>query len=150
MAIDWRVSQSSSGWFAFYEKGSAQYSTEPGHPPPFWQMYRLSPLENRELEKLVTAFFKAGISDMSTSPYGAPVPKSNGRGLRLCVNYRALNAITIKNRCTNLRIDDLLDAVSGSKYFTSLDLTSGYHQILFSEEDRPKTAFCTPFDKFLV
>jgi hypothetical protein len=88
---------------------------------------------------------------MSTSPYGAPVlfvPKPNGRGLRLCVDDRALNAITIKNRCTIPRIDDLLDAVSGSKYFTSLDLTSGYHQILISEEDRSKTAFRTPFGHF--
>jgi hypothetical protein len=125
--------------------------TEPGHPPPFRQMYRLSPLEYRELEKQVTAFLKAGILEMSTSPYGAPVmfvPKPNGRGLRLCVDYRAFNAITIKNRCTIPRIDDLLDAVSGSKYLTSLDLTSGYHQILISEEDRPKTAFRTPFGHF--
>jgi hypothetical protein len=125
--------------------------TEPGHPPPFRQMYRLSPLEYRELEKKVTAFLKAGILEVSTSPYGAPVlfvPKPNGRRLRLCVDYRALNSITIKNRCTIPRIDDLLDAVSGSKYFTSLDLTSGYHQILISEEDRLKTAFRTPFGHF--
>jgi hypothetical protein len=124
---------------------------EPGHPPPFWQMYRLSPLEYRELEKQVTAFLKAGILEMSMSRYGAPVlfvPKPNGRGLRLCVDYGALNAITIKNRYTIPRIDDLLDAVSGSKYFTSLDLTSGYHQILISEKDRPKTAFRTPFGHF--
>jgi len=76
------------------------------------------------------------------------VPKPNGRGLRLCVDYRALNSITVKNRCTIPRIDDLLDAVSGSQYFTSLDLTSGYHQILISEDDRPKTAFRTPFGHF--
>jgi hypothetical protein len=125
-------------------------STEPGDPPPFWQMYRLSLLEYQELEKQVTAFLKAGILEMSMSRYGAPVlfvPKPNGRGLRLCVDYGALNAITIKNRCTIPRIDDLLDAASGSKYFTSLDLTSGYHQILIFEE-RPKTAFCTPFGHF--
>jgi hypothetical protein len=102
------------------------------------------------LEKQVTAFLKAGILEVSTSPYDAPVlfvSKPNGRGLRLCVDYRALNAITIKN-CTIPRIDDLLDAVPGSKYFTSLDLTSGYHQILISEKDRPKIAFCTPFGHF--
>jgi hypothetical protein len=113
--------------------------TELGHPPPFWQMYSLSPLEYRELEQ-VTAFLKAGILEVSTSPYGASVLfvlKPNGRGLRLCVDYRALNSITIKNWCTIPRIEDLLDAVSGSKYFTSLDLTSGYHQILISEGDRP-------------
>ena len=125
--------------------------TEPGHPSPFRSMYRLSPLEYRELEKQVTKFLKDGILETSTSPYGAPVlfvPKPNGRGLRLCVDYRALNSITVKNRCTIPRIDDLLDAVAGSKYFTSLDLTSGYHQILISEEDRPKTAFRTPFGHF--
>jgi hypothetical protein len=76
------------------------------------------------------------------------VPKPNGQGLRLCVDYRASNSITVKNRCTIPRIDDLLDAVAGSLYFTSLDLTSGYHQILISEEDRPKTAFRTPFSHF--
>jgi hypothetical protein len=125
--------------------------TEPGHPPPFRSMFRLSPLEYRELEKQVTKFLKDGILEVSQSPYGAPVlfvPKPNGRGLRLCVDYRALNSITVKNRCTIPRIDDLLDAVAGSSYFTSLDLTSGYHQILISEEDRPKTAFRTPFGRF--
>jgi hypothetical protein len=114
-------------------------------------MYRLSPLEYRELEKQVTKFLKDGILEVSQSPYGAPVlfvPKPNGRGLRLCVDYRALNSITVKNRCTIPRIDDLLDAVAESSYFTSLDLTSGYHQILISEEDRPKTAFRTPFGHF--
>jgi hypothetical protein len=125
--------------------------TEPGHPPPFRSMYRLSPLEYRELEKQVNKFLKDGILEVSQSPYGAPVlfvPKPNSRGLRLCVDYRALNSITVKNRCTIPRIDDLLDAVAGSQYFTSLNLTSGYHQILIFEEDWPKTAFQTPFDHF--
>jgi hypothetical protein len=126
--------------------------TESGHPPPFRSMYCLSPLEYRELEKQVTKFWKDGILEVSQNPYGAPVlfvPKQNGKGLRLCVDYRALNSITIKYRCTIPRIDDLLDAVAGrSSYFTSLDLTSGYHQILISEEDRPKTAFWTPFGHF--
>jgi hypothetical protein len=89
--------------------------TEPGHPPPFQSMYRLSPLEYRELEKQVTKFLKDGILEVSQSPYGAPVlfvPKLNGQGLRLCVDYRALNSITVKNRCTIPRIDDLLDTVA--------------------------------------
>jgi hypothetical protein len=90
-------------------------STEPGHPPAFRSMYRLSPLEYRELEKQVSKFLKDGILEVSQSPYGAPVlfvPKPNGRGLRLCVDYRALDSITVKNRCTIPRIDDLLDAVA--------------------------------------
>jgi hypothetical protein len=60
--------------------------TEPAHPPPFRSMYRLSPLECRELEKQVTKFLKDGILELSQSPYGASVlfvPKPNGRGLRL-------------------------------------------------------------------
>jgi hypothetical protein len=125
--------------------------TEPGHPPPFWSMYRLSPLKYQELEKQITKFLKDGILEVSQSPCNAPVlfiPKPKGRDLRLCVDYRALNCITVKNRCTIPRIDDLLDAVAGSSYFTSLNVTSSYHQILISEEDRPKTAFRTPFDHF--
>jgi hypothetical protein len=89
--------------------------TGPGHPPPFRSMYRLSPLEYRELEKQVTKFLKDGILEVSQSPYDAPVlfvPKPNGQGLRLCVGYRVLNSITSKNCCTIPRIDDLLDAVS--------------------------------------
>jgi hypothetical protein len=73
-------------------------------------MYCLPPLECRELEKQVTKFLKDGILEVSGSPYGARVlfvPKPNGRGLRLCVDYRALNSITIKNRYTIPRIDDL-------------------------------------------
>jgi hypothetical protein len=126
-------------------------STEPGHPPPFRSMYRLSPLEYQKLEKQVTKFLKDEILEVPQSPYGALVlfvPKPNGQGLRLCVDYRALNSITVKNRCMIPRIDDLLDAVAGSAYFTSLDLTSGYHQILISEEDWPKTPFRTPFGHF--
>jgi hypothetical protein len=78
-------------------------------------------------------FLRLGFWKCPRPPYGAPVlfvPKP------------------IKNRCTIPRIDDLLDAVSGLKYFTSLDQTSGYHQMLISKEDRPKTAFCTPFGHF--
>jgi hypothetical protein len=124
---------------------------EPGHPPPFRPVFRLSPLEYSELKKQVSAFLEAGILEPSKSPYGAPVmfvPKPNGRGLRLRVDYRALNAITVKNRYPIPRIDDLLDAVPGVKFFTSLDLTFGYHQVLISEEDRPKTTFCTPMGHF--
>jgi hypothetical protein len=70
--------------------------TKRGHPPPFRSMYRLSPLEYRELEKQVTKFLKDGILEVSQSLYGALVlfvPKPNGRGLLLCVDYRALNSI---------------------------------------------------------
>jgi hypothetical protein len=73
-------------------------------------MYRLFPLEYRELEKQVTKFLKDGILEVSQSPYGASVlfvPKPNGRGLRLCNDYRALSSIIVKNRCMIPRLDDL-------------------------------------------
>lgn len=125
--------------------------TEPGHVPPFRPMYRLSPLELRETKEQLARFIEQGIIEPSKSPYGAPilfVPKPNGRGLRLCVDFRALNSLTIKNRYPIPGIDDLLDAISGAGYFTSIDLTSGYHQIRISEEDVPKTAFRTPFGHY--
>jgi hypothetical protein len=59
----------------------------------------------------------------------------------MCVDYRALNSVSIKNRYPLPRIDDMLDTVAGAKYFTSLDLTSGYWQIQIDEKDIPKTAF---------
>jgi hypothetical protein len=126
-------------------------STEPDHPPPFRSMYGLSPEEYQELVKQVSKFLKDGILEVSQSPYGASVlfvPKPHRQGLRLCVDNRALNSITVKNRCTITCIDDLLDTVAGSAYFTSLNLTSAYHQILICEEDWPKPAFRTPFGHF--
>jgi hypothetical protein len=127
--------------------------TESGHLPPFRPMYRLSPLEYKELQTQVSAFLKAGILEPSKSPYGAPalfVPKPSGQGLRLCVDYRALNSITVKKRYPIPSIDDPLNAVAGSKHFTSLDLTSGYYQVLISEEDRPKIAFRTPWGHYQI
>lgn len=125
--------------------------TEPGHVPPFRPMYRLSPMETREAKEQITKLLEKGLIEPSTSPYGAPilfVPKPNGRGLRMCLDLRALNSVTIKNRYPLPRIDDLLDKITGASYFTSLDLTAGYHQIRITNEDIPKTAFRTPFGHF--
>jgi hypothetical protein len=117
--------------------------------PTFRPIFCLSPLEYTELQTQFSAFLKFGILEPSESSYGAPVlflPKPSGQGLRLCIDYRALNSKTINIHYPIPRIDDLLDA--GSKYFTSLDQTSGYYWVLISEEDRPKTAFCTPWGHY--
>ena len=116
-----------------------------GAAPPYKKMYRLSPKEKQEVEDQVKELLEKGWIEPSTSPYGAPVifaPKKDGT-LRMCVDYRALNLITVKNRYPLPRIDDLLDKLHGATMFTSLDLQSGYHQIRITDEDGPKTAFLT-------
>lgn len=123
---------------------------EPNIKPMFKQMYRLSPLEHKEVQKQITEGLTQGWIEPSTSPWGAPIlfVYKKGGGLRMCIDYRALNKVTIKNRYPLPRIDDLFDCLQGAKYFTSLDLASGYHQIRIHEEDRPKTAFRTPFGHY--
>ena len=66
----------------------------------------------------------------------------------MVIDYRALNKLTVKNRCPLPRSDDLFDKLQGSQYFTSLDAASGFHQILLQESDKPKTAFRTPFGHY--
>ena len=118
---------------------------EEGAKPPHKVMYRLSPKERLEVETQIADLIKRGWVVPSTSPYGAPVlfvQKKDGT-LRMCIDYRALNKLTVKNRYPLPRIDDLLDKLHGATVFSSLDLQSGYHQIRITDEDVPKTAFKT-------
>ncbi|XP_071702891.1 uncharacterized protein [Rutidosis leptorrhynchoides] len=108
-------------------------------------MYRTSVLENEEIKKHVEELIIAGVIKPSCSPCGSPVilvPKKDG-GWRMCIDYRALNKITIKNRYPLPRIDDLLDQLKHAVIFTKLDLRSGYHQVRIRDEDTWKTAFKT-------
>jgi len=80
----------------------------------------------------------------STSPAGSPIlfiPKSHGRGLRLCVDYHALNRITIPNRYPLPLMQELQDCIQGAKWFTKMDLKIGFHFIRMREDDEWKTAF---------
>jgi hypothetical protein len=122
----------------------------PGSKPQFKHPYRLSPKEVTEVETQVKELLRQGLIEPSSSPYGAPiifVQKKDGT-LRMCCDWRKLNAQTIKSRYPLPRIDELLDALQGAQVFSSLDLQSGYHQILISPEDAPKTAFTTPFGHY--
>ena len=123
---------------------------EPGGKPPWRPIYRLSPLEHQEVQTQIQALLDKGWIEPSASPYGAPilfVQKKDG-SLRMCVDYRALNNQTVKNRYPLPRIDDLMAQLHGAKVFTSLDLAQGYHQIRITPEDVPKTAFRTPLGHF--
>ena len=112
--------------------------------------YRLSEPELAEVKRQVTALLANGMIRPSTSPFAAPilfVGKKDGT-LRMCLDYRGLNAVTVRNRYPLPRIDDLLDKLRGCSYFSCIDLQQGYHQLRIRESDIPKTAFRTPFGSF--
>ena len=122
----------------------------PGAVPPSRPTYRLSATELAELKKQLEELTKAGFIQPSKSPFGAPilfVKKKDGT-MRMCVDYRALNNITIKNSYPLPRVDELFDRLQGARYFSKIDLRSGYHQIRIVAEDVPKTAFRTRYGHF--
>ncbi|GBG72702.1 hypothetical protein CBR_g12269 [Chara braunii] len=123
---------------------------EPGSRTPKGAVYRMSPIELEELRKQLDELLEKGWIRPSSSPFGAPdlfVPKKEGE-LRMCIDYRGLNAITVKNAEPLPRIDDLLDRVQGCKYFSKIDLKSGYHQIEVHPDDQYKTAFRTRYGHY--
>jgi len=117
----------------------------PGTGPISIAPYRMSPLELSELKKQLEELLEKGFIRPSVSPWGAPVllVKKKDGSMRLCIDYRQLNKVTIKNKYPLPRIDDLMDQLQGATVFSKIDLKSGYHQICVREEDIPKTAFRT-------
>ena len=123
---------------------------QPGQRPPARPPYRLSKLEEEECIKQLKQYLDMGHIQHSKSPFGAPVlfvRKPNGT-FRFCVDYRALNDQTIKDRYPLPRIDDLLDRLHGATVFSKLDLAQGYHQVRIAPEDVHKTAFTTQFGHY--
>ena len=110
----------------------------PGTSPISMTPHRMAPVELQEL-------LDKGFIRPSTSPWGASVliAKKKGKTLRLCIDYRQLNRVTIKNRYPLPRIDDLFDQLRGARVYSKIDLRAGYHQLRVRDTDIPKTAFRT-------
>ncbi|UYV74125.1 K02A2.6-like [Cordylochernes scorpioides] len=108
--------------------------------------YRVSLREREIINNQIDKMLKKGIISHSSSPWASPVilVKKKDGTFRFCVDYRNLNSITVKDQYPLPRIDDCFDSLHGSRYFTSLDLCSGYWQVEVEEQDREKTAFVTP------
>ncbi len=111
--------------------------------PPAKAPYRMNHEELKELKVQFEELLAKGYIKPSKSPYGAPVlfVHKKDETLRMCVDYRALNKVTVKNRYPLPRIDDLFDQLSGAKVFSKIDLRSGYNQIRIAQGDEEKTAY---------
>lgn len=107
---------------------------------------RIPPADLEDVRRHLQELLAAGIIKESHSPYASPIViarKKSGR-IRMCIDYRTLNSRTVPDQYTMPRIDEVLDCLTGSKWFTVLDLRSGYYQIAMAEDDKEKTAFICP------
>ncbi|GKE95471.1 hypothetical protein Tco_1580326 [Tanacetum coccineum] len=112
--------------------------------------YRLAPSEMEELSTQLQELSDKGFIRPSSSPWGAPVffVKKKDGSFRICIDYRELNKLTVKNRYPLPRIDVLFDQLQGSSVYSKMDLRSGYHQLRVCDEDIPKTTFRTCYGDY--
>ncbi|GKV24406.1 hypothetical protein SLEP1_g34021 [Rubroshorea leprosula] len=126
----------------------------PGIAPISKAPYRMAPTKLKELKEQLQELLDKGFIRPSVSPWGAPVlfVKKKDGTMRLCIDYRELNKVTVRNRYLLPRIDDLFDQLVGAQVFSKIDLRSGYHQLKIKGEDIPKSAFrtCYRHYEFLV
>ncbi|GKA72378.1 putative reverse transcriptase domain-containing protein [Tanacetum coccineum] len=127
-----------------------QIDLVPGAAPVARAPYRLAPSEMKELSEQLKELSDKGFIRPSSSPWGAPVlfVKKKDGSFRMCIDYRELNKLTVKNRYPLPRIDDLFDQLQGSSIYSKIDLRSGYHQLKVREEDISKTAFRTRYGHY--
>ena len=123
-----------------------KHTINTGGAAPIKQRYRGVPMHKKEeVEEQLQKMQDNGEIEDSHSPWSSPlviVPKKDGT-LRICIDYRALNCVTVKDTYPLPRIDECLNSLAGALWYCTLDLASGYHQVMFDEEDKAKTAFST-------
>jgi hypothetical protein len=147
-------SASNAGKLAPHRDIDLAIELQPGKEPPYGPIYPLSQTELAALREFLEENLAKGFIQESRSPAGAPilfVPKKDG-GLRLCVDYRGLNAITVKNRYPLPLITEIMDRVAGAQYFSKIDLKDAYYRLRIKAGDEWKTAFRTRYGhyEFLV
>ncbi|GJV94537.1 putative reverse transcriptase domain-containing protein [Tanacetum coccineum] len=127
-----------------------QIDLVPGAAPVARAPYRLAPSEMKELAKQLQELYDKGFIRHNSSPWEAPIlfVKKKDGSFRMCIDYRELNKLTIKNRYPLPRIDDLFDQLQGSSVYSKIDLQSGYHQLRVREKYIPKTAFRTRYGHY--
>ena len=124
--------------------GIVRHRINTGGAQPIRQRARRMPIHQRaEAETEVQKMLKRGVIEHSSSPWASPIVlvKKKDESTCFCVDYRRLNDVTIKDSYPLPRIDDSLDALAGSEWFSTLDLKNGYWQVEMEEEDKAKTAF---------
>ena len=122
----------------------------PSTAPIAKRTYRMSVEELVELKKQLKELLDKEYIQPSASPWGSPVlfVKKKDRSMRMCIDYRSLNAVTIKNKYPLPRIDDLLDELQKAKFFSKINLRFGYHQMKIHPSDILKTAFVTRYGQY--
>ncbi|KAK8948956.1 hypothetical protein KSP39_PZI005193 [Platanthera zijinensis] len=123
---------------------------EQGAKPPAMAAYRMAPPELEELRKQLKELLDTGMIRPSKAPYGAPVlfQKKKDGSLRMCVDYRALNKVTVKNKYPIPLIADLFDRMGSAKIYSKMDLQKGYYQVRIAEGDEPKTTCITRYGSY--
>ncbi|GJZ32094.1 putative reverse transcriptase domain-containing protein [Tanacetum coccineum] len=127
-----------------------QIDLVPGAAPVARAPYRLAPSEMKELSDQLQELSEKGFIKPNSSPWGAPVlfVKKKDGSFRMCIDYRELNKLTVKNRYPLPRIDDLFDQLQGSSVYSKINLRSGYHQLKVHKEYISKTAFKTRYGHY--
>ncbi|GJV08576.1 putative reverse transcriptase domain-containing protein [Tanacetum coccineum] len=144
------VSEDLAGSSFRFNSGIPDSDLNSGAAPVARAPYQLVPSEMKELSEQLQELSDKGFIRPSSSPWAAPVlfvKKKNG-SFRMCIDYRELNKLTVKNRYPLPRIDDLFDQLQGSSIYSKINLRSGYHQLRVREQDIPKTAFRTRYGHY--